>query len=90
MAFTVDQLPRDMLWVIAQQVWDGRRRGRWGVYAVFRLVCKRFRQGIPLSVLYAAWKDDFYELFLDCLPSFERIRTLVRKAFVRVLMFMAL
>jgi len=82
MSVSLLDLPKGILWFIAQYVWNGRPRGRWATYAVFRSVCKRFRESIPLNVLYGALGEDFNEFPMVCLYNglaFERKESLEKK-----------
>lgn len=65
----ITQLPKDILRLIAQHIAHGRVRARWGVYAIFRLVCRRFWHSVSAAQLRDALKRDVDELPRVCFET---------------------
>ena len=63
----ITQLPKDVLRMIAQKmVGTGTAVGRWGVYATFRLVCKRFYECCTVTELRKHFDQDIFRLPQVC------------------------
>lgn len=71
MSIQITQLPKDVLALIATYVCFNRPRSRWAVYAVFRLVCQRFRSCIPLKMMASALDADIRELPMVCAEEYN-------------------
>ena len=67
-------LPRDVLAHVFKLLANERPRSRWGVYATVRLVCKVFRNAVPVWLLQQGMRQDIadFPLLSVCMQHFEK------------------